>query len=149
MNHCDLSCPDLAKEIVLKGNFSEAQMDGDMIVRHNFMMETDCGLLPVEAFMTLYHDDVPSWTSSPEHHVGQSPLRSVKTCKFSCPRGVQIGAFMGQLPRTGKRQPIFFTHGRILLGASALGRARPSTRPSRTCGTFCQPSIVHIRVLTR
>ena len=27
--------------------------------------------------------------------LGRSPLRSVKTCKFSCRRGVQVGAFMG------------------------------------------------------
>ena len=32
--------------------------------------------------------------------------------------------------------------------ASALGPAQPSTRPSRTCGTCCRPSIVHIRPLT-
>ena len=75
-------------------------------------------------------------------------MRSVKTCKFSCRRGVQVEAFMGQLPRTGKRRPIFLTYGRILLGASALGRARPSTRPSRTYGTCYTPSIVHFRALT-
>ena len=74
--------------------------------------------------------------------------RSVKTCKFSCRRGVQVGAFMGQHPRMGRRRPIFLTHGRILLSASALGQARPSTRPSQTCGTCCRPSIVHIRALT-
>ena len=34
-------------------------------------------------------------------------LRSVKTCKFSCRRGVQVGAFIGQLLRMGKRRPIF------------------------------------------
>ena len=56
-----------------------------------------------------------------------SPLRSVKNCKFSCRRGVHVGAFMGQLPRTGKRRLIFVTHGPILLGASALGQAGPST----------------------
>ena len=61
---------------------------------------------------------------------------------------VHVGAFMGQLPRTDKRRPIFVRHGRILLGASALGRARPSTRPSQTSGTCCRPSIVHIRALT-
>ena len=75
-------------------------------------------------------------------------LRSVKTYKFSCRRGVQVQAFMGQLPRPGKRRPIFWMHGRMLLGASALGRARPGTRPPRTCGTCCRPSIVHIRALT-
>ena len=50
--------------------------------------------------------------------------------------------------RMGRRGPIFLTHGRIFLSASALGQARPSTRPSRTCGTCCRPSIVHIRALT-
>ena len=65
-----------------------------------------------------------------------------------CRRGVQVGAFMGQHPRMGRRRPIFLTHGRILLSASALGQARRSTRPSRTCGTYCRPSIVHIRALT-
>ena len=79
--------------------------------------------------------------------LGWSPLRSAKTCKFSYRRSMQVGAFMGQLPRTWKRRPIFLTHDRILLGASALGRARPSGRPSRTCGTCCRPSIVHIRAL--
>ena len=42
----------------------------------------------------------------------------------------------------------FFRHGRILLGASALGQAQPSTSPSRTCGTCSRPSIVHIKALT-
>ena len=40
MNHHELSRPDLGKEILLKGNFYEAQMDWDMIVQHDFMMET-------------------------------------------------------------------------------------------------------------
>ena len=40
-------------------------------------------------------------------------------------------------------------HGRILLGGLALGPARPSTRPTQTCGTCCRPSTVHIRVPTR
>ena len=74
--------------------------------------------------------------------------RSVTPCKFSCRRGVHVGAFMGQLPRTGKRRPLFLTQGRILLGASELGLARPSARPSRTCGTCCKPSIVHNMALT-
>ena len=55
---------------------------------------------------------------------------------------------MGQHPRIGRRRPIFLTRGLILLSASALGEARPSTRPSRTCGTCCKPSIVHSRALT-
>ena len=53
-----------------------------------------------------------------------APLRSVKTCKFSCRRGVQVGAFMGQLPRTGKRRPIFFDTWPDI--AKCLG-IRPST----------------------
>ena len=84
----------------------------------------------------------------PTGRLGRSRLRSVKTCKFSCRRGVQVGAFVGQHPRMGRRRPVFLTHGRILLSASALGQARPSTRPSRTCGTCCRPSIVHIMALT-
>ena len=44
--------------------------------------------------------------------LGWSPLRSVETCKFSCRRGVQVGAFMGQYPRMGRRRPIFLTRGR-------------------------------------
>ena len=88
------------------------------------------------------------WGSLSTVRLGWSPLRSVKTCKFSCRRGVQVGVFMGQLPLSGKRQPIFLRHGRILLGASALGRAGPRTRPSRTSGTCCMPSIIHITALT-
>ena len=79
----------------------------------------------------------------------ESPLRSGKTYKSSYRRGVQVGAFIGQLPRTGKKRPISLRHARILLGALASGRARPSTRPSRTRGTCCRPSIVHIRAPTR
>ena len=33
------------------------------------MMETDSGVLPAQASMTLYQDDQLSWLSSPEHHV--------------------------------------------------------------------------------
>ena len=54
----------------------------------------------------------------------------------------------GSASLMGRRRPIFLTHGRLLLSASALGQARPSTRPSRTCGTCCRPSILHIRALT-
>ena len=32
-------------------------------------METDSGVLPAQASMTLYQDDQLSWLSSPEHHV--------------------------------------------------------------------------------
>ena len=61
MNHCQLSHPDLGKEIFLTGKFYEAPMDWDMIVGYNFMMETDSGVLPPEASMTLYQDDQRSW----------------------------------------------------------------------------------------
>ena len=44
-------------------------MDWDMIVGYDFMMETDSGVLPAQASMTLYQDDQLSWLSSPEHHV--------------------------------------------------------------------------------
>ena len=69
VNHRELSCPDLGKEILLQGHFYEAKMDWDMIVGYDFMMVTDSGLLPAQASMTLYQDDQLSWLSSPEHHV--------------------------------------------------------------------------------
>ena len=69
VNHCELSRPDLGKEILLQGCFYEAEMDWDMIVGYNFMMETESGVLPAQASMTLYQDDQLSWFSSPEHHV--------------------------------------------------------------------------------
>ena len=69
MNHRELSRPDLGKEILLHGRFYEAEMDWDMIVGYDFMMETDCGVLPAQASMTLYQDDQLLWLSSPEHHV--------------------------------------------------------------------------------
>ena len=69
VNHRELSRPDLGKEILLKGKFCVAQMDWDMIVRYNFMMETDSGVLPAQASMTLYQDDQRLWLSSPEHDV--------------------------------------------------------------------------------
>ena len=61
VNHRELSPPDLGKEILLKENFHEAQMDWDMIVGYNFMMETDSGVLPAQASLTLYQDDQLSW----------------------------------------------------------------------------------------
>ena len=69
VNHRELSRPDLGKEILLQGCFYKAQMDWDMIVGYDFMMETDSGVLPAQASMTLYQDDQLSWLSSPEHHV--------------------------------------------------------------------------------
>ena len=44
-------------------------MDWDMIVGYDFMMETDSGVLPAQASMTLYQDDQLSCLWSPEHHV--------------------------------------------------------------------------------
>ena len=69
VNHRELSRPDLGKEILLQGRFYQAQMDWDKIVGYDFMMETDSGVLPAQASMTLYQDDQLSWLSSPEHHV--------------------------------------------------------------------------------
>ena len=69
VNHRELSCPDLGKEILLQGRFYEAQMDWDMIVGYDFMMETDSGVLLAQASMTLNQDDQLSWLWSPEHHV--------------------------------------------------------------------------------
>ena len=69
VNHRELSCPDLGKEILLKGNFCEAEKDCDVIVRCDFIIETDSGVLPAQASMTLYQDDQLSWLPSPEHHV--------------------------------------------------------------------------------
>ena len=53
VNNCELSRPDLGKEILLRRTVQEAQMDWDMIVGYNFMMETDSGVLPTQACMTL------------------------------------------------------------------------------------------------
>ena len=69
VNHRELSRPDLGKEILLQGRFYEAKMDCDMLVGCEFMMETDSGVLPAQASMTLYQDDQVSWLSPPEHHV--------------------------------------------------------------------------------
>ena len=69
VNHRELSRRDLGKEILLQGRFYEAQMDWDMIVGYDFMMETDSGVLPAQASITLYQEDQLSWLSSPEHHV--------------------------------------------------------------------------------
>ena len=68
LNHPELSRPDLPKEVLLKGRFYEAQMDWNMIVGYQFMEETDSGVLPAQASMTLYQDDQLSWLLSPEHH---------------------------------------------------------------------------------
>ena len=69
VHHCELSCPDLGMEILLKEKFYDAQMDWDMIVGYDYMMETDSGALPAQASMTLYQGDQYWWLSSPEHHV--------------------------------------------------------------------------------
>ena len=69
VKHRELSRLDLGKEILLLGRFYEAEMDWDMIVGYDFMIETDSGVLPARASMTLYQDDQLSSLSSPEHHV--------------------------------------------------------------------------------
>ena len=69
VNHRELSRPHLGKETLLQGRFYEAEMDWDMSVGYDFMMETDSGVLPAQASMTLYQDDQLSWLSSPEHHL--------------------------------------------------------------------------------
>ena len=69
VNHRELSPPDLGKEILLQGRFYEAEINWDMIVGYDFMMETDPGVLPAQASMTLYQDYQLSWPWSPEHHV--------------------------------------------------------------------------------
>ena len=56
VNHRELSREDLGKEILLQGRFYEAEMDWDMIVGYDFMMETDSGVLPAQASMTLYQN---------------------------------------------------------------------------------------------
>ena len=53
VNHRELSRPDLGKESLLQGRFYEAEMDWDMIVGYDFIMETDSGVLPAQASMTL------------------------------------------------------------------------------------------------
>ena len=53
MNHHELRRLTLGKRILLKRKFYEAQMKWDMIVGYKFMMETDSGVLPGQASMTL------------------------------------------------------------------------------------------------
>ena len=65
VNHRELSRPDFGKGILLQGRFYEAQMDCDMIIGYEFMMETDCGVLPAPGL----HDPVP----------GRPPLVAVVT----------------------------------------------------------------------
>ena len=69
VNHRELIRPDLGKELLLKGNLYEGQMDWDMTVGYNFMMEMDSGVPVTQASLTLYQDDKLSWLSSREHHV--------------------------------------------------------------------------------
>ena len=69
VNHREVSRPDLGKEVLLKGKLYRAQMDWDMIRGHESMMETDSGVLPAQASMTLYQDDQLFWLLSPEHHM--------------------------------------------------------------------------------
>ena len=78
-----------------------------------------------------------------------SHLRSVKTCKSSYRRGVRGLSVYGAASPDGEETANFFSHGRILLGALALGRVQPNLRPSRKCGACCKPPIVHNRAVTR
>ena len=69
VNNRELSRRDSGKRSLLKGNFHQAQMDWDMIVGYHFIVETESGVLPAQASMTLYQDDEVSWLSTPEHQV--------------------------------------------------------------------------------
>ena len=64
-----LGRPDLGKKILLKGKFYEAQMNWDIIIGYDFMIESNSGVVPAQASMTVHQDDQLSWLSSPEHHV--------------------------------------------------------------------------------
>ena len=44
-------------------------MDSDMMVAYDVTMQTDFGVLPTQATMTLYQDDQLLRLSSPGHHV--------------------------------------------------------------------------------
>ena len=44
-------------------------MDCVMIIGYDFMIETDSGVLPAQASMTLYQNNQPSWLSPVKHHV--------------------------------------------------------------------------------
>ena len=57
VNHHEKSQRDLCKEALRKRRFYEARMDWDMIVGYNFMMETDSGVLPAQASVTLNQDN--------------------------------------------------------------------------------------------
>ena len=92
VNLRELSRPDFGKEILLQVRFYEAQMDWDMIVGYDVMMETDSGVLPAQASMTLYQDDQLSWLSLPEHHV---------ECQWIHPPGNQLEVAALGTERTG------------------------------------------------
>ena len=53
MSQGELSCPNLGKELLLKGNFYEAEMHCIMIVGYNLLMEMDSGVLSAQDSMTL------------------------------------------------------------------------------------------------
>ena len=69
VNVRELSRPEFRKEILLQGKIYQGQMDWNMIIGYDFMMETDSGVLPAQASMTLYQDDQLLWLSSPKHHL--------------------------------------------------------------------------------
>ena len=49
--------------------------------------------------LCILHLTMACWGSLSIGRLGRSPLHPIKTRKFSCRRGVQVEAFMGQLPR--------------------------------------------------
>ena len=56
---------DLGQQALLKGTFYEALMDWDIIFEYHRIMETDSGVLPAQASMTLYQDDQLLQPSAP------------------------------------------------------------------------------------
>ena len=65
VNDCELSCPNLGTEILLKTNLYDAQNIGCKV-----RMETDPGVFAPQTSVTLCdQDDQLSWLWSPEPHV--------------------------------------------------------------------------------
>ena len=130
VNHRELSRPDLGKEILLHGRFYEAEMDWDMIVGYDFMMETDPGVLPAQASLTLYQDDQLSWLSSPEHHV---------ECQWIHPERNQLEVAALDTEPTGPSKPGV---------RRKAGSGEPSCRGLGSFGSGCVSSgtSAHLRV---
>ena len=105
-----------------------------MIVGYDFMMETDSGVLPAQASMTLYQDDQLSWLSSPEHHV---------QCQWIHPERNQLEvAALGTEP-TGPANKEYGVMPEVAsrvvadLGASDLATDRLLCVPSCVCTALC------------